>query len=542
MAKDFNRRQFVLTAGGLATAGLFGTRTLRALDAKAVSGEVNGQPQAARAGKAILAEGGNAVDAMVAAALAAGVAALPSTGIGGYGGAMVISRPNGKVTAIDFNMAAPSSARPDMFALDEKGNVKDRANTYGWRAAGVPGVLAGLQLALDKFGSKTFDEVAGPAITYARDGFPLTKGIATAAKTAAARFGRDPGSAKLFLHGGAPPAERSIFKNPDLAVMLQTLANRGSVASFYKGDIADRIAEAFQKNGGEVTKADLASYRAFEVSPLTLEWNGYTLYTPPPGAGGLTYLEALSFLKALGWPGNASEPERTRSYLECLRAAWTDRFKYMGDPKQTDVPMKRLLSTEYAMQTAERVRRAVKAGKPIEASSDGRSATGTIHLNAIDSKGLSVALTFTHGNAFGAQVTVDGLGLVLGHGMSRFDPRPGQANSAGPGKRPLHNMCPTVVTRDSTPILAIGATGGRRIVSALARTVAGYVGERMPLAAAAAAPRIHCEGDLNIIADKSLPTADDLRSEGYKITSGGVANLTALERNCATGELTAAAR
>lgn len=542
MAKDFNRRQFVLAAGGIAGAGLIGIKSLRALDSKNISGLVNGQPQGAQAGRILFTEGGNAVDAMVAAALAAGVAALPSTGIGGYGGAMVISRPDGKVTAIDFNMAAPSSARPDMFALDEKGNVKDRANTYGWRAAGVPGVLAGLQLALDRFGSKSLAEVSRPAITIARNGFGLTKAIATAAKTAAARFARDPGSAKLFLHGGIPPAERSIFKNPDLAVMLQTLADRGSVATFYKGDIADRITEAFQRNGGEVTKADLANYRALEVSPLALEWNGATVFTAPPGAGGLTYLEALSFLKALDWPANAAEPERTRYYLECLRAAWTDRFKYMGDPKQTDVPITRLLSTEYAKETAARVRRAVKAGKPIEASSDGRSATGTIHLNAIDSKGMSVALTFTHGNAFGAQVTVDGLGLVLGHGMSRFDPRPGLANSPGPGKRPLHNMCPTVVTRDSTPVLAIGATGGRRIVNALARTVASYVGERMPLAAAVAAPRIHCEGDLTIIADKTLPTADDLKSEGYKITTGGVANLTALERNGATGELTSVAR
>src|SRR5262249_17974793 len=146
-----------------------------------------------------------------------------------------------------------------------------------------------------------------------------------------------------------------------------------------------------------------------------------------------------------------------------------------------EVPVERLLSEKYAKETAARVRAAVQAKKMIEAKSDDRPAGGTVHLNAVDASGLTVALTFTHGDGFGAQVTIDGLGLVLGHGMLRFAPRPGRANSPAPGKRPLHNMCPVVVTRDGKPVLALGAVGGRRIVNTVFEVLAYRLGQSLPL-------------------------------------------------------------
>lgn len=499
---------------------------------------VAGQAEAATAGNAVLAAGGNAVDAIVAAAFAAGVAAVPQTGIGGYGGHLVVAGlPGGKVAAIDFNTTAPAALTPHYFKANEKGEVKGDANTYGWRAVGVPGVPAGLQLALDKFGTKKLADVIQPAIKLARDGFPVGKGFAAAVAAGRARLAQDPGSAKLLLPGGEPLRAGATFRNPDLAKVLETLAEAGSVAPFYRGKIADAIAAAFKANGGLVTAADLAAYRATEVAPLALDWKGYTVHTPPPTAGGATVLQTLAALKALGRDGTVGP-----AFVEALRVAWTDRLALVGDPAHGEVPVKRLLSDDYARQTAERVRAAVRDGKPVEGTSDGRPAGGTVHLNAIDAAGLTVALTFTHGGYFGANVTVDGLGLVLGHGVSRFDPRPGRPNSPGPGKRPLDNMCPTVVTRDGAPVLAVGATGGRRIVNAVATVLAYRLGGDVSLDAAVKAPRVHTEGDRTLIVEGGFAGRETLTAVGYTVTAGTVATLHASERDVKTGETWTVAR
>lgn len=536
-----DRRDFLHGAG--ASALLLGlSRDMRADAPKTQTTGVNGQLQGAEVGNAILAQGGNAVDAIVAAALTAGVVAIPLTGIGGYGGHIVISKPDGTVHAIDFNTAAPASMTADIYKADEQGKVKDDVNAYGWQAVGVPGVLAGLQAARDQFGTMPMSDLLKPAINYAKNGFPVPKPFALQAKNNAERLKRDPASAKLLFHDGQPVAEGATLKNPDLAVMLQTLANRNSVASFYQGDIADQIAEAFRKNGGWVTATDLAKYKAKNVKPLTLDWNGVTIHTPPPSSAGVTVLQTLSILKALGWPGDWKDTPRTRAYLEAMRIAWTDRLKLIGDPDFVPVPLKKLLSDEYAKESAAIVRRALDSGKPVPGESDGRPAGGTIHLNAMDATGLSAAMTFTHGGYFGAQVTVPGMGLVLGQGLSRFDPRAGRANSPAPYKRPLHNMCPTIVTRDGKTLLTIGATGGRRIVNAVTRVLAGMIGEQFPLEQAVNAPRLHTEGDMQLIVEPKHPQADNLKEAGYTLTEGTVATLTAMARDPKNNQVNPRAR
>jgi gamma-glutamyltranspeptidase/glutathione hydrolase len=532
-----DRRQFLAATGAAVVPNL--------LRADTPIGRVNGQPQAAEAGMAVLAAGGNAVDAVVAAALVAGVVAVPSTGIGGYGGHMVIAKPDGKVSAIDFNTVAPAAARPDMFPLDEKEAVKGRLNDHGWLAAGVPGVLAGLQLALDKFGTRKFTDLAKPAIKYARDGFPISKALASAIQRTREQFAKDPGSAKLFLNPkGEAPRDGATFRNADLGDLLQRLADKGRVDDFYTGDIAKQIAAAFQKNGGLVTADDLATYRAVEVTPLALEWRGHTIFTPPPSAGGLTALQALATLKTLGWAEDKpTDPAGVQARVEALRLAWDDRLRLVGDPKHANVPIVRLLSDEYAKERAAKVRAALAAKKPVDARSDGRPAGGTINLNAVDSSGMMVALTFTHGNGFGAQVTVDGLGLILGHGMSRFEPRPGHPNSVGPGKRPLHNMCPAAVLKGQTPMLALGATGGRKIPNTVFDMLAYRIGEGKPLAEAIKAPRVHTEGDLNLQLEATWPAAvvDRFKEVGYVVKVGTGATASAIERDEA-GKVTAAFR
>jgi gamma-glutamyltranspeptidase/glutathione hydrolase len=539
MSFSLTRRDVLSLAGGSLLGGwLRGA----AVEAK---GSVIGQKQGADAGLAVLAAGGNAVDAAVTAALVAGVVAVPSCGIGGYGGHLIVGRPDGKVSAIDFNSTAPAGAKPDLFPVDAAGQVADRSNTFGWLAAGVPGTLAGMQLALDRFGTLSFRQAVQPAIRFADEGFPVSAALARSIAASAQRLGKDPACIRLFFEKGKPLTEGATFRNPALARMLRTLAERNSVEPFYKGDVARQIADAFRKNTGLVTEKDLAAYRAREIVPLVLSWQGCTIHTPPPSAGGLTLLQVLAILRALGWekkePG---DPKSAHALLEALRLAWSDRLAKLGDPEHVKVPVEELLSEKHAEKLAGLVEAAVRDGKPVPAASDGRPSGGTIHLSAGDSHGMLVALTLTHGESFGAQVAVDGLGLILGHGMSRFDPQPGKANSIAPGKRPLHNMCPTIVTHEGKPVLALGATGGRRIVNAVCQVLAQHVGRKLSLADAVAAPRLHTEGGLDVALDAKVRDADKayLQKVGYRTTANSVANLNAVVFDPATGALVSAAR
>jgi gamma-glutamyltranspeptidase / glutathione hydrolase len=513
---QYNRRSFLAITGGTLAAA-----AERAIGAEITTkghGLVVGYPEGAEAGMGVLADGGNAVDAVVAAALAAGVVAVSKCGIGGYGGHMTIGLPSGKVTCIDFNSEAPAAARADMFPLDAKGNVKGGVNKHGWLAAGVPATMAGLQLALDIYGTLPLARVVRPAIRYARDGFAVYWPYGDAASN----FQRDPGSARLFSRNGQLLQRGDTYRNPDLADMLQKLADQGSVHDFYRGEIGRRIADAFQKNGGLVTADDLAKYRPLESEPLQLKWRGYTIATAPLTAGGLTILQTIATLKALGgdWehlPKNS--PLRTQAWLEALRISWGDRLQMFGDPRFVDVPVERLLSKKYAQESAKKIQLAIAQKRPVPVSTDGRTAGGTVHLSAVDSEGMMACVTLTHGDSFGAQVTVDGLGLLLGHGMSRFDPVPGRPNSIAPGKRPVDNMSPTIVLRDGKPMLAIGASGGRRIPNGVFGVLLNLIVDGRSLEEAMTEPRLHTEGGLTIHAERGRREAEIqyLKRIGYTV-------------------------
>lgn len=534
--------------GKLVVAGALGSRISSAADREpsenpfgVVASDVNGS----RVGNEVLAAGGNAVDAAVAAALTVGVTAVSSCGIGGYGGTMMIAAAGGKrVTSIDFNSTAPAAARPDMFPLDKSGNVIGRANDHGWLAAGVPGTLAGLQLALDRYGTRPFREMVAPAIRFAREGFPVTPGFANALKGASAQFKKDTGSAALFFRNGGGYAAGETFRNPDLANLLETLAQRNSVDAFYRGEIGQAIAEGFRKNGGLVTAADMAAYRAREVTPLEMSWRGFSIRTVPLTAGGLTILQTLAILKGLNWDRMPSGFLRSQVRLEALRQAWYDRLTLLGDPDYVTVPVKKLLSSDYARRLGAKALAAAKSGTPIPQHIESRDQTGTVHLSAVDRHGTMVAVTVTHGNGFGAQVTVDGLGLVLGHGMSRFEPRPGLPNSIAPGKRPLHNMCPTIVLRDGKPVLALGASGGRKIPNSIFDVLTNYVALGSSLKDAVAAPRMNTEGALELTLESKWPgdEVEQFKKAGYTMKVGAGATVSAVEFNAKTREARASWR
>jgi len=501
-------------------------------------------PTAAQAGHDILAKGGNAIDAAVAAALTAAVVEPASCGIAGYGTHITIGRADGTVACIDANSMAPLAARPDMFEHDGTGQVPGKVNYYGWLAAGIPGVMGGLQAALDGHGKKKLGDVAESAIRYARDGFVVNRRVAGSFKGSADHFRRDPASKKLYFQGDEPIREGETYRNPDLARLLETLARRGTANSFYRGDIGRQIADAFRKNGGIATADDFAAYEAKLVQPNALSWRDYSMHTAPVTAGGLSTVQALAILKALKWDEWGERSKKDHAALEALRLVWADRFRYFGDPDHVDVPAKRLLSDEYVGELAEKVSAAVKAGKPIEQDFDSYEQKGTIHISTSDSDGNVVALTITHGGGFGARVTVPGLGLTLGHGVSRFDPRPGRANSIGPRKRPLNNMTPTVVLRDGRPVLALGARGGRRIPNAVYSVLLPFVGEDRSMAHSVNAPRMHTLGNMNLALDNNWDagSVSFFENMGYQVSRGGVAILSAASVDPKSGKTAAVFR
>jgi gamma-glutamyltranspeptidase / glutathione hydrolase len=358
----YTRRELLQLSGKAAFAGaLLPHISIGATETSAIgTGAIVGDPVAAKIGEKVLRDGGNAIDAAVATALAAGIVSPSKCGIGGYGGHAMVGLAQGKkITAIDFDSVAPAAARADMFPLNEQGNVIGNINSAGWLAAGVPGTAAGLELALQRYGTRSLRDLLTPAIQLCEEGVHVVavKGIDDASRN-------DP--RPEAAQGGNLPPEKQ--RNLALARMLKTFASRNSFDSFYRGDIADTIAASFQKGGGVVTKKDLAAFRAREVKPLTAEWNGCTIHTAPLPATGLLVLEALSILRTLEWT-RLSASERQHAKLEALRIAWADRLRTFGDPDHINVPVRELLSREHLSAQAKQITAALKAGNPFPSSS-----------------------------------------------------------------------------------------------------------------------------------------------------------------------------
>lgn len=521
-------RRDLLKLGGAATLGSFAAPHLFAAEDRYTAGLITGETHGELVGLRVLENGGNAVDAAVAGALTAAITSPEEAGIGGYAMYALAVMDGGKrIVAIDGNGQAPAALTRDLFKLGPTGLVPERdkntgwLSTIGWMSAGVPGLLGGLQLVLDQCGTRKFGELAQPAIRFCREGFPFParlNGIVNQSQT----MRSDPGSRKLYYRDDKAIETGAVFKNPELADLLDTLAKANSVEAFYRGDIAQRIAEGFAKNGGLVTAQDLAAYKPRVVTPITSTWDEHVFYTNPPTAGGLTTLQMLRLLRALDWHKLPEGVERTHLQVEAMRLAWRDRVNLLGDPDFADVPIKKLLSDEYAEESAEQIRAVVKAGKFLQHGVAPNHQKGTINMSAADRFGNFVALTLTHGNAFGSRMTVDGLGLTLGSGLCRFDPRPDHPNGPAPGKRPLNNMSPMVVTREGRPVLAIGGTGGRVIPNSMFEVLKQHIVLGKPIAEAVNAPRIHTEGNETVAFEPKWPAAevDGLGKFGYSVNSG----------------------
>ncbi len=463
-------------------------------------------PFTADAGLEALRAGGNAVDAAVAAALTEGVVQPAHNGLAGYGGAAVLHlAASNTVACLDFNTEAPAAATETMFQIDTAAAnppfgyaIAGSLHKRGALSVGIPGVLAGLAELHEKWGSLPIAQLLQPAINAAQDGWPCN--------TATSRNTREivddlrrcaPRVAAMVLVDGEVPEPGQILTNPDLALTLEELSELG-LRAFYEGDLGRRIATMLQTQGGIMTAADLKGYRARHVETVSAEFGGVTLHTPPIGCGGVTSLQVLLVLDELARRGTDFRSQEPASpgffhlYTEVLKVCWRRRLATLGEPAFTGHPESLELEPSLVVTLADAAAAGLANPSPGErVAADPFYCTS--HICAADAAGNVVSLTQTHGAAYGSWTTVPGTGLIFGHGMARFEPRPGHPNSVAPGKRPLHNMAPILAMRGNRPLAAYGTPGGRTIVNNQAYFSLAMWGWGLEPAAALALPRIHVE-------------------------------------------------
>ena len=490
------------------------------------------EERAARIGIEILDRGGNAVDAAVAVGFALAVT-YPRAGNLGGGGFMVIHLAKGnRDTTIDYRETAPSAATPTMF-LDAAGNPDPKKSRDSALSVGVPGTVAGLTLAEQKYGSGKLSlaELIAPAIRLAQQGFQVEDDTADSLPRAKDRLARWPSSAAIFLNGGDVLHEGDRLLQFDLADTLQAIAQDGPKA-FYQGRIAEEIAAAVRGAGGIMTADDLKNYRAIERVPVRGTYRGYDIVSmPPPSSGGVALIEMLNILEGYDL-GKLGRGDRSLHYMiEAMKRAYADRAVYMGDPGSVKMPIAGLISKKYAAtlraSIGEKATPAadIRPGKP--ADFEGRNTT---HFSVIDRDGNAVSNTYTLNFSYGLGLVADGTGVLLNNELDDFTAKPGAANAydlvgftanlPGPGKRPLSSMTPTIVLQDGKPFLVTGSPGGSRIISAVLQVISNVIDFHMPIDKAVSAPRLHNQwqpDETFVEPDFSPDVLDALERRGHKI-------------------------
>jgi gamma-glutamyltranspeptidase/glutathione hydrolase len=495
---------------------------------------VGPHPNTAEAGLEMLRAGGNAFDAAVAAAFTEGVVQPAHNGVAGYGGAAVCYlAAERRVACVDFNTEAPRAAHAEMYDVQPGAGVfavRDALHKRGARSIGIPGVVAGLEEIHRTWGSLPLSTVLAPAIRAARDGWPCNR--VTRARTLEhlkAMRESFPETAELLAPGGRAARPGELLRNPEMADTLAGLARDG-LRDFYEGRLAARLVESLRTQGGILTGADFAGYRARHVLPTTMAYEGRDLHTAPVGCGGVTSFQMLRVLAEFDVTAHAPDSaEFYHLFAEVMKACWRRRLRTLGDPAFTGAPEAAELEPAVIAALAEEVRPHLdRASQPEPFAPDPFQCTS--HLCAADTAGNVVSLTQTHGAAFGSWVSVPGTGLIFGHGMARFDPRPGWPNSIAPGKRPLHNMAPMLVTRAGRPVAAYGTPGGRTIVNNQAYFTLAQFAYGLDIEAAVTLPRLHCEEAEPVLLEYRIPAPvrERLREMGHRVDvveqNGGAAH------------------
>ncbi len=455
-------------------------------------------PTAAQAGLEMLRAGGNAFDAAVAAAFALCVVTPASTGIGGYGGCLVAYLADRRAAvAVDFTSTAPAAALEDMYPVREDGgggfSVPGAVNAFGATAVDVPGIVAGLTFAQERYGTLPLSRVLEPAITAAVEGFPVDAWtVLKITEMITPNAQRYPETFRLFSINGRLPQPGEILANTALGGALEAIARDGA-AAFYRGYIAQAIVEVVRRGGGILTLEDLAGYAVQESEPAQGRYRGCVVHTPSLPTGGLTVLQILRVLEGFDVTAARDEAALAHLLVEAGKVCWRERLTRYGDPRIVRVDVDEELDEARIGSLRAEVAAGLKAPAPGKVIAPDPLLVGTVHISTADRHGNIVSMTHSHGGSFGSLLAVPGTGIVLGHGLSRFDPRPGWPNAIAPRKRPLHNMSPLLILDAAGRALALGGAGGRTIQTNLSHVTARIVDLGQALEDAIAAPRFHIE-------------------------------------------------
>ncbi len=496
--------------------------------------------EACEAGIEILKKGGNAVDAAVAVSYALAVT-HPQAGNLGGGGFMLIHMADGQKVAIDYREMAPGQAHRDMF-LDDSGKVIPQLSTRGGLAVGVPGTVAGMQLALDKYGSMTRKNVMKPAIKLAQRGFAIPYDLAYSfgwLNKAAEGFDE---TRRIFCRNGEMYMPGDIFKQPDLAKTLKLIQKNGN-SGFYNGPVADALVKSSSKYGGKLTRPDLTNYRAQIRKPVIGTYRGLEVVSmPPPSSGGIALISMLNMLEPLnfdsvGW----HSAQHIQILAEVEKRAYADRSVWLGDADFFEVPQKKLISKEYAtLRMSDYDSLIVTPSDSVYPLNDrqladiklpGHESEETTHFSVVDKWGNAVSVTTTLNWSFGSYVTVEGFGFLLNNEMDDFSAKPGEPNSFGligneanaiePQKRMLSSMTPTILAKDGKVVLVVGAPGGSTIITTVLQVINNIVDFGMPVYDAVNVPRFHHQWRPDVInygpGAINPDTAVLLRAMGYEL-------------------------
>jgi gamma-glutamyltranspeptidase/glutathione hydrolase len=495
----------LMVAAAFSAAGLAASAASVAPVAAQNGMVVTAQHLATQVGVDVLKDGGNAIDAAVAVGYALAVV-YPAAGNLGGGGFMTLQLADGRKTFIDFREKAPLAATRDMF-LGSDGQVVKGLSTRGHLAVAVPGTVAGLELALAKYGTMPRAAVIAPAIRYAEQGFVLEQGDVDMLRTATADFRQDPPSAAVFLKAGEAFAPGDRLLQKDLAKTLRHVGDEGA-RGFYAGPVASALIASSRAGRGILVQADLDAYQARELKPVECDYRGFHVVSaPPPSSGGVTLCEMLNVLegyplKALGFRA----AQAVHLQIEAMRHAYLDRNNSLGDPDFVKNPVEHLLDKAYAA----RLRAAIdpaRAGVSERLRPDTaphvpwHEGSNTTHYSIVDRFGNAVAVTYTLNDWFGAKVMAAGTGVLLNNEMDDFTVKlgvpnqyglvQGEANAIGPGKRPLSSMTPTIVTQNGKVLLVLGTPGGSRIITTVLHTLLNVIDYGMDIQEAVDAPRFH---------------------------------------------------
>jgi gamma-glutamyltranspeptidase/glutathione hydrolase len=466
---------------------------------------------ASQAGIEMLKAGGNAVDAAVAAAFAIGVVEPNASGLGGEGMMVIYLADRKNAIAIDYRSAAPA-------AVDFPSGIPDT----GHAAVAIPGTVAGLTTALQKYGTMKLPQVLAPAIRLAELGFVVSPTLASIVVDNFEAISRNEALAKLACPGGLPIEAGSTLKNPDLARSLRKIA-AGGADVFYRGDLADAIVAEMSAHGGRITKADLAAYQAIEREPIRGQYRGYDIVSAPPPVGGVTLVEILQILDNVDLSTETPlSPRYVHMVSEAMKRGFADFTANVGDPGFVKVPVAELLSKDYARRRAGEIKADAVTPKVTAGDVRKQESPSTTSLSVVDARGNMVALTQTISDFFGAKVVIDGTGIILNNEMKNFGSR--GPNAIAPGKRMRTMIAPSILIRDGRAFATLGTPGAARIISTMTLLVSNLVDFKMGIQDAIESPRFYArdtDADLSVEARMPAPTIEALVKMGYSVKTLG---------------------